>query len=74
MLALPSQVVSLVISGDAELSVLHDIAEKARRELIAGGNVTQVEPTGFLRWRSVSRSHGKSSRPSVCRCRTWRGR
>lgn len=46
MLALPSQVVSLVISGDTELSVLHDIAEKARRELIAGGNVTQVELDG----------------------------
>ncbi len=40
------RVISLFISGDQELAVLHDIAERARSELIAGGGVTYAEIRG----------------------------
>lgn len=40
------RVISLFISGDQELAVLHDIAERARAELIAGGGVTYAEIRG----------------------------
>ncbi|MBT3220748.1 MAG: efflux RND transporter permease subunit, partial [Proteobacteria bacterium] len=41
-----SSVVSLVISGEQELRVLHDIAEKARTELLDHDDITQVEILG----------------------------
>lgn len=40
------QVVSLILSGDQDLRALHDLAEDARRELLATGEVTQVELEG----------------------------
>jgi multidrug efflux pump subunit AcrB len=40
------QVVSLILSGDQDLRALHDLAEDARRELLATGSVTQVELEG----------------------------
>ncbi|MEX1366803.1 MAG: efflux RND transporter permease subunit [Nannocystaceae bacterium] len=40
------QVVSLIISADQDLRVLHDLAEEARRELLATEDVTQVELEG----------------------------
>jgi multidrug efflux pump subunit AcrB len=40
------QVISLVISGDQDLRTLHDIAEKARQDLLAREGVTQVELEG----------------------------
>lgn len=40
------QVISLVISGDQSLRTLHDIAEKARQDLLARDGVTQVELEG----------------------------
>ncbi len=39
-------VISLVIAGDQELRVLHDIAESARRDLLAKDGITKVELTG----------------------------
>jgi multidrug efflux pump subunit AcrB len=40
------RVISLFIAGDQPLTTLQDIAEDARRELIAGGGVTYVEVKG----------------------------
>jgi multidrug efflux pump subunit AcrB len=40
------QVVSLILSGDHDIRTLHDLAETARRELLATGEVTQVELEG----------------------------
>lgn len=40
------QVVSLILSGDQDLRTLHDLAEDARRELLATDSVTQVELEG----------------------------
>jgi multidrug efflux pump subunit AcrB len=40
------QVVSLILSGEQDLRTLHDLAEDARRELLATGQVTQVELEG----------------------------
>ncbi len=40
------QVVSLIISGDQDLRTLHDLAEDARRELLATDQITQVEIEG----------------------------
>jgi multidrug efflux pump subunit AcrB len=40
------QVVSLIVSGQQDLRTLHDLAEDARRELLATGEVTQVEIEG----------------------------
>lgn len=40
------QVVSLILSGDQDLRALHDLAEDARRELLATDSVTQVELEG----------------------------
>jgi len=42
-----SQVISLVISGDQELSTLHGIAEDARTELLTSDDITQVEIQGI---------------------------
>jgi multidrug efflux pump subunit AcrB len=44
--AASNQVVSLVIAGDQDLGVLHDIAEDARAELLALEGVTKVELAG----------------------------
>lgn len=40
------QVVSLILSGEQDLRTLHDLAEDARRELLATSAVTQVELEG----------------------------
>ena len=40
------QVVSLIISGDQELQTLHAIAERARQDLLARDDVTQIELEG----------------------------
>lgn len=40
------QVIGLVISGDQPLRTLHDLAEKARADLLAAGGVTYVELDG----------------------------
>jgi multidrug efflux pump subunit AcrB len=40
------EVISLVIAGDQELTTLHQIAERARDELLAHPNITQVEIEG----------------------------
>lgn len=40
------QVVSLILSGDQDLRALHDLAEDARRELLATDSVTQIELEG----------------------------
>ncbi len=40
------QVVSLIISGEHDLRTLHDLAEDARRELLASESITQVELEG----------------------------
>ncbi|MEC7985017.1 MAG: efflux RND transporter permease subunit [Myxococcota bacterium] len=45
-LSLKREVISLVISGDQELSTLHDIAERARRELKEDPNITQIGVKG----------------------------
>ncbi len=39
-------VISLIIAGNQELSTLHEIAEQARDELLATGEVTQVDIKG----------------------------
>ncbi|RME23981.1 MAG: efflux RND transporter permease subunit [Deltaproteobacteria bacterium] len=41
-----SRVVSLIIHGDTDLSTLHQLAERARAELLASPDVTQVELEG----------------------------
>jgi len=41
-----SRVVSLIIHGDTDLSTLHALAERARAELLASPDVTQVELDG----------------------------
>ncbi len=41
-----SQVVSLVIAGDQPLATLHDLAERARRDLLRKDGITQVELQG----------------------------
>ncbi|MCA9707244.1 MAG: efflux RND transporter permease subunit, partial [Myxococcales bacterium] len=40
------QVVSLILSGDLDLRTLHDLAEDARRGLLASDAITQVELEG----------------------------
>ena len=40
------QVVSLILSGDQDLRTLHDLAEDARRELLATDSITQIELEG----------------------------
>lgn len=40
------QVISLILSGEQNLRTLHDLAEEARRELLASEGVTQVELEG----------------------------
>ncbi len=40
------QVISLILSGEHDLRTLHDLAEDARRELLASEAVTQVELEG----------------------------
>ena len=45
-LSLRKGVISLIISGDQELSTLHQLAEKARNELRQDPNVTQIEVIG----------------------------
>ncbi|TVQ90248.1 MAG: efflux RND transporter permease subunit [Deltaproteobacteria bacterium] len=40
------QVIGMVISGDQSLRTLHNLAEKARVDLLAGGGVTVVELDG----------------------------
>ncbi|MEL6760134.1 MAG: efflux RND transporter permease subunit, partial [Myxococcota bacterium] len=41
-----SEVISLVIAGDQPLSTLHDIAEKARSDLLRSESITQIELQG----------------------------
>lgn len=40
------EVISLIISGELPLRVLHDIAERARLELLASDEITQIEIDG----------------------------
>ena len=40
------EVISLVIAGDQDLRRLHEIGERARRDLLASGEITQVELFG----------------------------
>jgi multidrug efflux pump subunit AcrB len=40
------QVVSLVLSGNQDLRTLHDVAERARKQLLATGEITQIELEG----------------------------
>lgn len=46
MFSNPMDVISVVISGDQEPSVLHQLAEELRRRLIAHPDITQVEVRG----------------------------
>lgn len=46
LLSTRRRVISLFLSGDQDLSVLQDLAEDAREELIAGDGVTYVEVRG----------------------------